>query len=60
MEEQTSPVVTLTLDVNAVNFILELIAQRPYAEVAQLIAGIHQQVQPQLFAQEVQKETEGE
>lgn len=40
--------INITLPVNAVNAVLNALAQRPYAEVAQLIAEIKQQAEKQL------------
>ena len=42
------PKLNINLNVNAVNIILNALGQRPFAEVAQLIAEIKQQAEAQL------------
>lgn len=40
--------ITLTLDVDDINLILEALGNMPYVKVSQLIANIHQQANSQL------------
>jgi hypothetical protein len=47
---------TLDLELEEINYILQCVGKAPFAECAQLINKIHMQAQPQLPAAETQAE----
>jgi hypothetical protein len=47
---------TLDLELDEINYILQCVGKAPFAECAQLINKIHMQAQPQLLAAESQIE----
>jgi hypothetical protein len=42
-----SPVLNISIDVEQINYILQLLSKQPYGEVAELIASIHRQATEQ-------------
>ena len=51
---------TLDLTIEEINYILEAVGKKPFAECAPLINKIHMQAQPQLAAEEAKKAEEAE
>ena len=51
---------TLDLTIEEINYILESVGKKPFAECAPLINKIHMQAQPQLAAEEAKKAEEAE